>query len=182
MFEINMVIMLFLFCLLSFFDFIVFNEEVLLALCFLSFLFYCFNTLSESIFLTFEQRASKFEDDLLFNFTNSKNLLSSDFATNLKLQNFLTKFSILMVCLIHFLNSCFSVLNFKTSWICFQSIVGKLNELTKINRNFVSFFQKDCIVQLLYSLILKKTTTDLAFLTASKKSTLKFSELKKLCL
>ena len=115
MFEINMVIMLFLFCLLSFFDFIVFNEEVLLALCFLSFLFYCFNTLSESIFLTFEQRAYKFEDDLLFNFTNSKNLLSSDFATNLKLQNFLTKFSILMVCLIHFLNSCFSVLNFKTS-------------------------------------------------------------------
>ena len=178
----NMAIMLFLFCLFSFFDFIVFNEEILLALCFLSFLFYCFNTLSESVFSTFEQRAAKFEEDLLFNFTNSKNLLFADFVSNLKLQNFLTKFSILMVCLMHFLDSCFTILNWKASWICFQSIIGKLNELNKINRNFVELFQKGCVIQLLYSLILKKTKNDLSFLTISSKTTLKLVELKKLCL
>ena len=58
--------------------------------------------------------------------------------------------------------------------------ITKLNELTITNRNFISFFQKSAIVQLLYSLILKKSNNDLTFLSTTAKSISKFSELKNL--
>ena len=106
MVEINVIVGIFLFCLLSFVDFIVFNEEILLTLCFLSFIFFCFNTLSESIASSFEARALKFEEDLLINFNNSKDLLISDFYANIKLQFFINKFAILLTGLIHYLSIC----------------------------------------------------------------------------
>jgi hypothetical protein len=96
-------------------DFIVFNEEILLTLCFLSFLFYCFNTLSESVASSFDARAAKFEDDLLSTFGSYKNILIVDFNANLKLQNFVGKFSILMTSLIHYLSVCVGFLQYKSS-------------------------------------------------------------------
>jgi hypothetical protein len=77
---------LFFFCLLSFFDFIVFNEEILLALCFLAFIFYCFNTLSDSVFNSFEDRASKFESDLVISYNSSKTALANNFQNFFKLR------------------------------------------------------------------------------------------------
>ena len=180
MVEINVILSIFFFCLFSFFDIIVFNEEILLALCFLSFLFYCFNTLSESVALSFETRAAKFEEDLLSTFDSSKNVLISDFNTSLKQQNFVNKFSILMTSLLHYLTVCSTFLEYKSSWIYHQACISKLNELTIANRNFVTFFQKACVVQLLYSLILKKSNNDLTFLMTSSKTTKKLSELKNL--
>ena len=115
MFEINMVIMLFLFCLLSFFDFIVFNEEVLLALCFLSFLFYCFNNLSESVAATFDARASKFEDELLTTFANSKNLLSIEFDNRIKIKNFILKFEILMSAIVNYLTMSSDFISYRSN-------------------------------------------------------------------
>ena len=115
MVELNIILPIFMFCLLYLLDFIVFNEEILLTLCFLSFLFYCFNTLSESVAASFDARASKFEDDLLTTFAGSKNILISDFNTNLKLQNFVGKFSILMTSLIHYLSIFVNFLEYKSS-------------------------------------------------------------------
>ena len=115
MFEINIILSLFFFILFSFFDFIVFNEEILLTLCFLAFIFFCFSTLSETVFLIFETRALKFEEELLTTFNSSKNLLVSEFNTNLMLQFFINKFTILMVSLIHYLNVCKILLEFKSS-------------------------------------------------------------------
>jgi hypothetical protein len=42
----------------------------------------------------------------------------------------------------------------------------------------ISAFQKACVVELLYSLILKKSTNDLAFLAPSSKTAISLSELK----
>ena len=97
------------------FDILVFNEEILLALCFLSFLFYCFNTLSESVAESFESRASKFESELLFTFSSSKNILITDFNVSLKMQNFISKFSILMISLVNYFNVCVDFLQYKSS-------------------------------------------------------------------
>jgi hypothetical protein len=182
MVEINVILSLFFFVVLSFFDFIVFNEEILLTLCFLSFLFYCFNTLSESISSSFEARAAKFEDDLLSTFASSKNILVADFNTHLKMQNFVNKFSILMTSLIHYLSVCVDSLESKSASIYFQTSLTKLNELALANRNFISVFQKACVTQLLYSLILKKSTNDLTFLTSTVKTPKKLAELKNICL
>ncbi len=182
MIEINVILSLFFFCLLSFFDFIVFNEEILLALCFLSFLFYCFNTLSDSIFSTFEARAAKFEEDLLITFNSSKSILITKFNTNLKLKFFIDKFTILMGAIITYLSVCVTFLEYKSTWIYYQACITKLNELTAFNNNFVIFFQKACVTQLLYSLILKKSKNDLTFLSYGAKTSNKFVELKNLCI
>jgi len=113
MIEINIILTLFFFCFFSFFDFFFFNEEIFLALCFLAFIFYCFNTLSESVSSGFESRALKFEQDLLGNFNDSKNLLISDFSTGIKLLFFNQKFNILFVSILHFLSVCVSFISYK---------------------------------------------------------------------
>jgi hypothetical protein len=101
--EINILITILLLCFLSFFDIIIFNEEILLTLCFLSFLFYCFNTLSEQIFSVFESRAAKFEQELLASFNIIKLSLVNDFNIRLKSQSFILQFTIVMSCLIQYL-------------------------------------------------------------------------------
>ena len=134
--------------------------------------------MSESVAASFDARASKFEDDLLTTFAGSKNILISDFNTNLKLQNFVGKFSILMTSLIHYLSIFVNFLEYKSSWIYFQIGISKLNELTLSNRNFVAFFQQACVVQLLYSLILTKSSNDLTSLSVTPKATPKLTALK----
>ena len=163
---------------MSFFDIIVFNEEILLTLCFLSFLFYCFNTLSDSVFSSFESRAAKFEQDLLFSFSVSKSSLIMDFEAFLKMKSFSNQFVILMLSLTSFLAQCLAFLEFKPSWIYFQTCVTKFNELIILNKGFVTSFQKACVVQLLYSLILKKSTNDLTSLINKPVIKTKCSELK----
>jgi len=113
MVELHIILSIFVLSLLSFFDFIIFNEEILLTLCFLSFLFYCFNTLSESIFSSFESRASKFEEDLLLSFSASKTALINDFNTHLKSQSFIDQFTILMHAISHFLSQSLMFLEYK---------------------------------------------------------------------
>jgi hypothetical protein len=88
------------------------------------------------------------------------------------------KFSILMTSLIHYLSVCVGFLQYKSSWVYYQVCIAKLNELTLSNRNFITFFQQACVVQLLYSLILTKSNNDLTFLTPSSKSTKKLTQLK----
>jgi hypothetical protein len=113
--ELHIILSIFFFCVFSFFDFIVFNEEILLKLCFLSFLFYCFNTLSQSIFESFESRALKFEQDLLASFNTTKLSLIESFNVQLKFRSFVSQFNILMLALFSFLSKCFISLNDKPS-------------------------------------------------------------------
>jgi hypothetical protein len=115
MVELHIILAIFVLCALSFLDIIVFNEEILLTLCFLSFLFYCFNTLSDSIFSSFEDRASKFEQDLLLSFSITKQSLTNDFSTHLKMQAFVDQFSILMFSLLGFLSNCLVFLEYKST-------------------------------------------------------------------
>ena len=177
MVELHIILGIFLVSILSFFDFIVFNEEILLALCFLSFLFYCFNTLSESVFSSFESRALKFEQDLLLSFNVSKLSLITEFNSYLKLRSFIVQFIILMASLLKFLDQCSIVLAYKPSWVYYQACLLKFNELALFNSNFINAFRKACVVQLLYSLILKKSANDLT-LIYSKGISKKFNELK----
>jgi hypothetical protein len=111
--DFNIILAIFFLCLFSLFDIIIFNEEILLALCFLAFLFFCFNTLSDSVFSSFESRAAKFEEDLLFSFSNSKTSLIEDFDKSQKLQLFFNQFTVLLFCLTNFLFQCLSFLKFR---------------------------------------------------------------------
>jgi hypothetical protein len=68
----------------GFIEFIVFNEEVLLALCFLAFVFFSNKHLGDSVFSTFDQRAIKFESDIISVF-DSKHKMSTHNAQGILL-------------------------------------------------------------------------------------------------
>lgn len=155
-----------------------FNEEILLTVCFLSFLFYCFNTLSDSIFASFESRAAKFEQDLLSSYNISKVSLINEFYANFHLNSFKSQFSILMLSVSYFLAQSLISLEFKSVWFYHQTCVAKLNELVAIKNNFADQLQKICVIQLLYSLILKKSTKSFKLVAGVSKSTKKLAILK----
>ena len=178
MVELHIIFSIFILSILSFFDFIIFNEEILLTLCFLSFLFYCFNTLSESIFSSFEGRAVKFEQDLLLSFNIVKTTIISDFKTHTKLQELSSLFLILMCSLQKFLSECLSFLNHKPEWVYYQLCLIKLNELLVFNKSFIESFQKSCVIHLLYSIVLKKSSNNLTFLVSKSKATTVLTHLK----
>jgi len=176
--EINIVLAIFLLCLLSFFEFIVFNEEILLALCFLSFLFYCFNTLSSSIFAIFESRANKYEQDLLASFGVTKMSLINDFNARLNSKSIVVQSAILFSCITQYLTKYAIFVKCESSWSLFQTGLLKFDELILANKNFVDLFQKSVVIRLLYSLILKKSNNDLSFLISKTVPFTKYNELK----
>jgi hypothetical protein len=134
--------------------------------------------LSDSIFDSFESRAAKFEQDLLFSFNISKLSLTSDFDSFLKMKSFSNQFVILMLSLTNFLSQCVVFLEYKPTWVYYQTSVAKFNELLVLNKSFVTSFQKACVVQLLYSLVLKKSTNDLTSLINKSIVKTNFTELK----
>jgi hypothetical protein len=60
--------LIFLILVASFTEIIVFNDEVLLSLCFIAFVFFAYSSLNKTFFDIFEDRANKFESDLLLAF------------------------------------------------------------------------------------------------------------------
>jgi hypothetical protein len=180
MIELHLIVSIFLLVILSFCDFIVYNEEVLLTVCFLAFLFYCFNTLSESVYSSFESRAAKIEQDLLLTFSSTKASLVSEFQTNLKLVSFFSQINCLLFGLLNFLSVCLTFVDFKHTVVYYQACTAMFNELVLFSANLVQFLRESLVVQLLYSLVLNKTTNDLTFLAISGITNNKFSELKHL--
>jgi hypothetical protein len=118
------------------FEIVVFNEEILLAFCFFSFIFYCFNTLSDSVFQSFESRAVKFEQDLLISFDSSKESLASDFGFHLKFQAFSGQYVVLISSLLSFLVNCSTFMEIAPLFVYFRVCLAKLGELVAATKNF----------------------------------------------
>ena len=62
-----------IFLILSFFEIIVFDEELLLALCFICFMFFAYGYLNETVHSIFSDRCVKIEADLLSAFDDKIN-------------------------------------------------------------------------------------------------------------
>jgi len=171
MFDIYFVIFILLFSFLCLIEFIVFNEEILLALCFLSFIFFCLNTLSDSVYDNFASRASKFESDLLISYSSTKQLLIAQFESSYKLRGFSSKFKLLLSSILIYLNSSksYSAFNLSSNFVAAGS--SKLNELVLLDNKLFVSFQENCISTLLYPLIFQtvKTSTFLTYLPATTK-------------
>jgi hypothetical protein len=167
MFDISFIAFLFVFSVLCGIEFIVFNEEILLALCFFSFIFFCFNTLSNSVFNSFDDRASKFEADLLVSYGSSKSLLTANFENLLQLRGFNSKFKILLTTIFFYFSQFTSYSVFKFSSSVLTSSASKLSELFLLDQKLIASFQKGCVVNLLYPLIFKTAKTNTALIGAS---------------
>lgn len=163
-------------------EFIVFNEEILLALCFFSFIFFSYNTFSDSLFTTLQARAAKFESEFLISFSIKKKVSVVTFQTLFFTRGFQSKFQILLASILVFLT--FSKKNLLLNQInTINSIsLAKLSELLLINNKLMALFQKNCVDQLLYPLVfsskrplsfLNKNEINLQFSTTSKAIILK---------
>merc|ERR1711871_713259 len=77
--------------------FIIFNEEILLTFCFLSFVFFAFHSFSDTVFLSMQQRATKFESDFSENFSEKKTLVKNTQKFYLQSYGLHTKLKILLL-------------------------------------------------------------------------------------
>jgi hypothetical protein len=155
MFDIIFIAFLLIFSLLCFVEFIVFNEEVLLALCFFSFIFFSFNTLSDSVAESFESRALKFENDLLVSFDITKKSITTNFFSLIELRNFVLQSKIFFTSILVYINliKTFAIHQLVSNTLSITA--SKLNELQLLNNKLILNFQKNSIITLLYPLILK---------------------------
>jgi hypothetical protein len=166
MFDIYFGIFIFLFVIGCFVEFIVFNEEILLSLCFLSFVFFCFNALSDSVSDNFSSTAGKIESDLLISYSLSKTASVAKFSSFLQVRGFSSKFKLLLSTILFFLSTSADNYTFKLKNTFFSIASLKLNELVLIENNLFSGFQQTNVISLLYPLLFQ-TIKPSSFLTVS---------------
>jgi hypothetical protein len=176
MFNAFFIASLLFFSIFCFFEIVVFNEEILLALCFFSFLFFCFNAIGNSIFESFQSRASKFEEELLSSFNLSMQALVSKFSYYLKSRTYVSKLNVFSVCINHFLDISVSYVSFNAFSSLYTFSIAKLSELATIKNKTVLLFQQNSFLTILYPLIFKKSKGVASFLTVSSSNNLFLSK------
>jgi hypothetical protein len=167
MFDIYFIVSLFLFSILCFFELIIFNEEILLALCFFSFIFFMFNSMGDTIYETFKSRATKFEEDLLISFGLSKQALTAKFAGYLALRGFASKFTILSTSINNYLVTFTRYYSYKSFTLFLTSSQSKLNELSIFESKLITVFQEKCVSLFLYPLIFTTSKNNIVLLENS---------------
>lgn len=171
MFDIYFLISLIIFSVLCFLELIVFNEEILLALCFFSFIFFSFNALGDNIFNTFQSRAEKFEAELLISFEASEEILQTKFNSFTSSQDFGPKHKAFTSCVANCSNVLISYYSYNGFITNYTTSVTKLLELPVFELKLKTDFHEKCVSLLLYPLIFqtpKKNITLLANAAAKK--------------
>ena len=168
MFDVFFIVSVFLFSVLCFFEIVVFNEEILLALCFFSFIFFSFNSMGDSIFDTFQSRAAKFEEDLLISFSSTKISLVSKFTDFLLSRGFPTKFKVLQLCVANYLTVFSRFFMHKWFALFLTSSQAKLAELSAFENKLIAIFQEKSVSLLFYPLIFQSVKSSVALLTSSQ--------------
>jgi len=164
MFDIFFIVSLALFSILCFFEVLIFNEEVLLALCFFCFIFFSFNSLGDSVVDIFQSRALKFESDLLLSFNLTKQSVVKLFDNYFISRGFSSKFKILSITVSNYLGLSAKYSSFKFTRLFYSISLAKLSELVAFEAKLVSAFQKKGISLLLYPLIFQTAKSNVSLL------------------
>lgn len=110
----------------SFLELIIFNEEVLLALCFVSFVFFAYSYLNETVASIFSDRASKFEADIITAF-EAKYVSITSYANELSLSKALWSALVMIEAF---------VIEYNTSVLNDMKTTNTLAIITTINTKF----------------------------------------------
>jgi len=172
MFDIYFIVSLFVFSVLCFLVVIVFNEEILLSMCFFCFIFFSFNSLGDSIFETFQSRASKFEEDLLISYSNTKDNINSKFDNYTSFRSFVSKFKVISLCVEYYLITFTNYYTYKWFSLFVNSSYGKLSELVLFESKLISVFQEKSISLLLYPLIFQTKKNTITLITSAAANSL----------
>jgi hypothetical protein len=128
--------------------------------------FFCFNSLGDSIFDTFQSRASKFEDDLLISYDNTKDSLINKFDGFATSRSFVSKFKVMSQCITAYLSTFTNYHTFKLFSLFLSSTFAKLSELILFETKLVTAFQEKCVSLLLYPLVFQTTKSNIALLSS----------------
>jgi hypothetical protein len=168
MFDIYFLVSLFFFALFCFFEIIVFNEEILLALCFFSFIFFCFNSIGSSVFESFQSRASKFEEELLVSYEISKKSINNKFGLYLASRNQVFFLKTLNFHITQYINLfSFTRVQFSEFLAC---SLTKLSELVFFKKMLVLNSQEKIVSLILYPLVFQLSKSNSMFLKSSSVS------------
>jgi hypothetical protein len=177
MFDLWFIVCVFFFSVFCFFEVLVFNEEVLLALCFFCFIFFSFNSLGDTVVDIFQSRAAKFEADLLLSFNVVKNttiLLFDNYAVSC---GFGSKFKVLSITIVNYLNILKDYSKVELSQFFHGRALVKLIELRTFESKLIAAFQNQSTSLLLYPLIfqtVKRNVSAFGSINHAEKSTSTF--------
>lgn len=149
----------------GFLEVIVFNEEVLLALCFVSFVFFAYSYLNETVFAIFDDRAKKFESDILIAF-ESKHAAISAYANDLILsKTILSGLSLFEACTRRYNVFVFDNVRASRRSAIVGATVSTLNDIVSKERKIKIASQKtniqSAVYPFIFSIITKPTTLDI---------------------
>ena len=148
----------------SFSELIVFNEEVLLALCFISFVFFAYNYMSETIAAIFVDRAVKFEADILVAFEAKHSAISS-YANDLLLSKMLFQgLTFFEVAVRQYNEFLFTSACSSRRLTIISMTIAKFNDAVLAERKFKSSSQKTNVQSSVYPLIFSLAKKDFKFL------------------
>lgn len=153
MFDFVFIFSLILFSLLCVIEVIVFDEEILLALCFFCFIFFMFNNVGGSIFDTLTARATKFEEDLLVSFGLDKKNIEKNFQNFVVSRNFSSKFAVLLLLITRFLTTFSAHSTHKLEAALYAQSINQLTTLLTFENKLVAYLQKKSVSLLFYPLI-----------------------------
>ena len=145
----------------SFTEVIVFNEEVLLALCFVFFVFCAYSYLNESVTEAFESRATKFESDILAAF-QSKYITIVTFSSGLlESKAVLTGFALYEACLISYFAAVSNKLKSSRQVTLISVANQKLAEVSSNNRRIKSLSLQANLESLVFPIVFTLVTKSL---------------------
>lgn len=148
-----LVALAFLTLVFSFLEIIVFNEEVLLALCFIAFVFFAYSSLNATVFDIFDDRAKKFEADLLLAFETKFEGSVSYFKELLFIKGVTNKLAVFEVLTNGYVDAIASSLNKRLLADSSTALNIKLNEIFVFEQKIFAQAQESCIQTLLYPVI-----------------------------
>merc|ERR1712086_285462 len=142
MLDLVFIISALLFSLLCLIEVIVFDEEILLAMCFFCFVFFMFNSVGNSVFNTLSSRATKFEVDLLVSFGLKKNGIEAHFQNFILSRSFSSKFGVLFTLITQLFTkiSKFSAHKFEAN--LYHQSVNQLTSLLIFENKLIAYLQK----------------------------------------
>ena len=149
----------------SFLELIVFNEEVLLALCFISFVFFSYCFLADNVTSIFTERAGKFKLDIAVAFDNKLTLIIET-VNGLVHEKKLTRF----IGFIDIIQNNTWSLQYSDRWneqcagFFWDGLITKLNKVVAIEQKLKLETQKQSIQSLVYPFVftlIKRNTAKL---------------------
>lgn len=176
MFNFYVIFLGFLILIASFLELLVFNEEVLLTLCFLSFIFFIYTSLGESISSNFSEQARKYENGLLSAFNDKFVILKDQVLTLYPLTNISNNFLFFEYILITFVQKRKNSIERSLSISSSSLILNKFAEISNIEQKIIVGVQNKILKDLLYPLIFSSfKAKPIALFSAVKKSEKTFS-------